>query len=855
MATRVISYKPTGAIMIYKKEKTSEISFPLGGIGAGCIGLAGNGKLIDWEIYNGPNKNSLSGYTHFSIAANGSCRLLQGDCFAPYTGKYRKGDDGKLHGFGFGVEGEYLAGLPHYRNHIFKGTYPVAELEFSGEEENFPIAAKLTAWSPFIPGMSRACSMPCAILEYTFENISNSVTDAVAAGVLCNPWNAPGHFNTIDSNNRLTVSSSEGNEITLSLLEAPENCSGQEYLYRGRWQDDLDMYLHELKSCKPFAPRTYSQSEAVRGFDHGLLAAHFTLKPGEKKRITFILTWHMAELCRNNWSEISNSRARENNIPTEWKNYYSVLWHDSKESADELISCFDEFRRKTFLFRDLLHNSDLPPAAVDGAASSLAALKSPTCLRLEDGTFYGWEGVGNHWGSCEGSCLHVWNYAQAAAFLFPDLERSMLESHLKYSVDEYGGAHFRLQLPLGLKADPAMFRPCADGQFGMIMRFFREWKISGDTNWLKKYYPVVKHVMQYAWSSKNKDLWDPEKTGLLSGRQHHTLDMELFGPNGWLQGFYLGALAAMEKIAEAAGDTGFSTECHDILERGRAETAQLFNGTYFIQKIDLNDSSILDSWDDARQNYWNEESGEIKYQIGDGLEIDSCLGEFFASLWGIGSIFDRRMTSSTLNAIYKNNFKCAYDLENAWRYFAVNDEKGVCICSWSKNKPVIPLPYYSEMMNGFEWAFASHLMLTGEYDRAVEIAAAIRDRYDGSKRNPWNEFECGSNYARSMAAYGMIPAASGFRFDMTAGMIGFFPKNKNMKRCFWSLGSVWGEFRRTGSGIEIFIAEGNFRLKKLLSDISASEIKLNGNAVCFSQENSCISLDIVLGSGDILLVK
>ena len=37
---------------LYTGDRTSQISFPLGGLGTGCIGLAGNGRLIDWEIFN-----------------------------------------------------------------------------------------------------------------------------------------------------------------------------------------------------------------------------------------------------------------------------------------------------------------------------------------------------------------------------------------------------------------------------------------------------------------------------------------------------------------------------------------------------------------------------------------------------------------------------------------------------------------------------------------------------------------------------------------------------------------------------------------------------------------------------------
>ena len=36
----------------YRNEKNKEIAFPLGGIGSGCVSLAGNGGLVDWEVQN-----------------------------------------------------------------------------------------------------------------------------------------------------------------------------------------------------------------------------------------------------------------------------------------------------------------------------------------------------------------------------------------------------------------------------------------------------------------------------------------------------------------------------------------------------------------------------------------------------------------------------------------------------------------------------------------------------------------------------------------------------------------------------------------------------------------------------------
>ena len=56
----------------YQESKLREISFPLGGLGTGCIGLSGNGRLIDWEIFNKPNKGSVNGFSHFSVKAEKS---------------------------------------------------------------------------------------------------------------------------------------------------------------------------------------------------------------------------------------------------------------------------------------------------------------------------------------------------------------------------------------------------------------------------------------------------------------------------------------------------------------------------------------------------------------------------------------------------------------------------------------------------------------------------------------------------------------------------------------------------------------------------------------------------------------
>ena len=158
---------------IYTGNKTGEISFPLGGLGTGCIGLAGNGRLIDWEIFNKPNKGSTNGFSHFAIKAeaNGQVldtRVLHGDLHPPYTGILKQGH---FSSFGFGPPREYLTGVPHFDEVVFRGEFPIAELDFI--RTDFPGKVKMRAFNPFIPLNARDSSIPAAFIEFEIVNTTH----------------------------------------------------------------------------------------------------------------------------------------------------------------------------------------------------------------------------------------------------------------------------------------------------------------------------------------------------------------------------------------------------------------------------------------------------------------------------------------------------------------------------------------------------------------------------------------------------------------------------------------------------------------------------------------------------------
>ena len=831
--------------MKYTGEYTKEISFPLGGIGTGSIGLAGDGRLVDWEIFNRPSKGSFNGFSHIAVRAITDEKItplvLCGDVNADFSGSlcYRK-----YLAYGHGPESRKMFGFPHFSDIEFNGEFPIAEINY--KDERFPANVKLTAFNPFIPSDAENSSIPAAFFEVEIENTTEKEITYQAAFSLGNPYFKSRNISSVnDGISTLTVldASKNKDEIgygDLSVATDCENAHIQTYWLRGKSKDSVILYWDEMSKARKLSDRCYDKDGdwGEVALDTGTLVAEIAVAPEEKKSVRFVLSWNVP-VQYNYWDECKDESGND----VTWKNYYATVFENSLASATYSLKNWDSLYSKTKKFKDALHSSSLPEAVIDAASANLSVLKSPTVLRLEDGSFYGWEGVNIDDGSCEGTCQHVWNYAYALCFLFPELERSIRELEFKYSTDKDGRMAFRLMLPLGSRIWP--FRACVDGQMGEVIKCYREWKISGDNKWLSDNWDNIKKVLEYAWSDENPDKWDGNKRGVIDGRQHHTLDREFFGPNSWLQGMYLAALKAAAEMAGFLADSDKATEYGELFEKGYKWTKEnLFNGKYFVQNIDVTDKSLLERFG-AVEEYWNDEIGQIKYQISEGSMIDQMLGQWHADIIGLGEVFDKEQVGSALGEMMKNNYKKSMrDFVNPWRLYAVNDESGTVICSYpdGADKPKIPPLYGEETMTGFEYAFAGLLCARGRVEDGIKVVKAVRDRFDGKKRNPWNEFECGSNYARSMASYALIPILSGFEFDMPNKYLGFNPYIKDEFKSIWSIDGAWGEFKKAGTVAELTLHDGELELSsfgvKFADNVSA--VRIDGEAVDFEFKDGII---------------
>lgn len=840
---------------LYNNENTRLISFPLGGIGSGSVGLAGNGAFVDWEIFNRPFKGSRNGFTHFMVRAENQeqvldTRVLQGDYQGDVTGgetvNIKRGNGG--FGYGYGVYRGTMAGVPHFQECTFDGEFPFAKLYF--QDRNFPGEMSLTAFNPFIPLNDKDSSIPAAFYQITFKNTTDSPLTYRAYFSLNNllPYGTGKntYFESEEGVRGIFMTSDRLKPDELlygSFCMATDTVDGdfQEYWYRAEWFDSLQTFWNEVTEYHDLKNRAYDKDTRKQnptdldGDDMATLGAKVLVQPGEEKTVRFILSWYFPN-CENYWNP-----EKEKKKQTHWKNYYASLFRDAKDCA---LYCMKEWTRlysETKLFKDALYETSLPPIVLEAVSANLSILKTATCMRLQDGSFYAFEGCGPTEGCCEGSCTHVWNYAYALPYLFPKLERSMRDLEYRYSQREDGSMSFRLMLPLGRPRYD--FRACVDGHMGGVIKVYRDFKICGDIDWLAGKWEAVKKSIEFAWSPTNEDLWDADKDGVLEGRQHHTLDMELFGPSAWLNGFYQAALKAGAEIAELLGYQKEAEEWKYLFENGKNWVdTHLFNGEYYGQKIDLTDKGLLEKYNagvtldgaDSVAAYWNEEKGQIKYQIENGSSIDQVIGQWHANLAGLGDIFDKEKVKSALASIYRYNYKNPIrNCFNAARVYCMNDESGTVVCAWPKNveMPKIPITYANEVFCGMEYQAASHMIQEGLVKEGLELAAAVRKRFDGKRRNPWNEFECGSNYARSLASYALIPSISGFICDLYRETLTFAPKvAKNDFSTFFSTAKGWGLYRQKKGSYEIQLLYGELSLKTLyLADCKKAEISVQKN--------------------------
>lgn len=785
---------------IYAGDRLNQIAFPMGGIGAGMICLEGTGALSKLSLRNEPDLMNAPGF-FAALSLNRRRDAAAGN--AANLAKVIEGPVPRRKAFpefsvDYYVKVRSMWGLPRFRSATFEAAFPFGVVTLRDDE--FPVDARITGWSPFEPGDEDSASLPVAAVEYEFTNRAASTIDAVFSFNVENfIADAVGRIRPLTRGFVIDTEIGEkpwtkgGFAISVDDPSVKVNHSWS----RGAWLDVVEGTCIE----RPPAEGDARASGAS-------LFVPLSLVPGESKTVVVRFAWYVAGSNLN----LPGGRADDKwmwdhatRVLEAGKEYYSP-WYagkfaDAEQVMDHWSNRYQDLRERSRKFSDALHNSTVPREIIEAVAANLAILKSPTVLRQQDGRLWGWEGSAETFGSWEGSCTHVWNYAQAVAHLFPGLERTLRETEFGPNQNADGHQDFRSAIPI--RSTPHNFLAAVDGQLGGVMKAYRDWRISGDTQWIRRLWPRIRESLDYCIRT-----WDPRHRGWIEEPAHNTYDIEFWGPNGMATSFYLGALQAAVLIGKALHNP--VDDYASLLRTGvRRMEAELFNGEFFIQKVQWQGLNAKFPEDTQKglggKRTFTAEELEIAAregpaaQYGSGCLSDGVLGVWLAWACGLMQLpLDPSKVGSHLRSVYRYNFKpnlatFASPVTALRASFALGDEGGTVLCSWPHdNAPTMPFAYATEVWTGVEYQVASHLISMGEVQSGLDIVRACRRRYDGTRRNPFNEIEAGHWYARAMSSYALLQAYSGARFDAVDKILYLKPAVAGDFRCFLSTATGFG---------------------------------------------------------------
>ena len=800
----------------YDGEHLGRIALPLGGIGTGTVSLGGRGQLTDWEIVQRTAKGFVPGHPRLGTQRFAPFFALRAAAAgaAPVTRALEGPLESEAYAGGSG-SGAPNHGLPRFRDCRFLAAYPLGQVLLS--DPAVPLRVRLEAFNPLIPADAEASGIPIAVLRYVLVNPGSAPVTAAVCGSLPNFIGTDGHGGRAERNRNARREGAGLRGLLLSSDGVPPEAERWgtialstpdpgDVTHRTDWATDLTWGKTLLDFWDDFSGdgRLEERAPSLAGdVPIASLAVAVEVPPGGARAITFLLTWHFPN--RQTWTPSPEG-------PNRVGNYYTTLYGDAWDVAERTLPDLAALEADTVDFVRAFGDSDLPPAVKEAALFNLSTLRTQTAFRTEDGRFFGWEGGD----CCHGSCTHVWNYEQTTAFLFGDLAAAQREVEFAHATAADGLMSFRVHLPIDRAQEWG--KAAADGQMGCVMKLYRDWQLSGNEDLLRSLWPAAKRALSFAWVPGG---WDADRDGVMEGVQHNTMDVEYLGPNPQMGIWYLGALRAGEEMARHVGDADFAATCRGLFDGGRAFLdGQLWNGEYYEQRVRpvADPASVAEG---LRAGMGPSDLAAPDVQLGRGCLVDQLVGQYMAHVCGLGYLVDPEHARSALQAIYRYNFRESFEGHFVdMRSYVLGDESGLTMATYPRGeRPRFPFPYFNEVMTGFEYTAAVHMLYEGLDEPGLRCIAATRARYDGRKRNPFDEAECGHHYARAMAAWAAVLALTGFHYSGVSGEMTWRARSGNH---FWSTGRAYGTCRQSesggGFGVELRVLGGRLRLAALRLD-------------------------------------
>ena len=771
------------------------LAMPLGGIGTGNLAICADGGLRQWQLHNiGNHAGALPG-SFFALRVSrwepplDEVRILQ----APprdSTGTPLVSDDVVPD-----WQRDLLSRCPGVARTTFCGTYPIARVRYL--DPAVPLGVTLEAFNPLVPLDVDVSSIPAAFFTFRLINDGDHPLHGTLGATVQNAvgWDgitpidgvvAPGYggntnrllrregWTTVELENGALPDDAAGAGQMVLAADDPHAAA----LLRWRHADEFVTFLRSraLASGAPrlalaagvadpqrHAPQSATVASPAGSTWNTGLGVPFLLQPGQQRLIRIALTWYFPNRYIN-FEQFGPDRPEWGRSRFWLGNHYATRYGDAQDVFERVRRDWSALREATGAWTGTLAGSGLDDAAVTHFAAQLATVRSPTCFRGADGRFFAFEGVlgastvmwsGSSGGSCPLNCTHVWNYAQALAAAFPELERSMRETELEIMQAPDGYIPHRVIAPTYLRqlwGEPigGPDQPALDGMLGTILKAYREYRGGAGIDWLRRYWPNLTRLLRHVDRT-----WNVDGTGMLSGVQPSTHDIDLTGRNPLMGTLWLAALRAAEEMALLVDDADAgATYRATFSQASEAYDAALFTGEYYAQRLLPGDNT--------------------DYQWGDGCLTDQLIGQWWAHQLDLGYLLPAEHVRTALAAVVRHNLRRGFgdprDFNRPYRVFADGDDAGLLLCTWPRGgRPAVPIRYADEVWTGSEYQVAAHCWREGLQHEGRAVLDGVWARYDGRRRNPFNEIECGDHYARSLAGWSALEALAGFAHDGPAG--------------------------------------------------------------------------------------
>ncbi|OJV58805.1 MAG: hypothetical protein BGO38_15715 [Cellulomonas sp. 73-145] len=821
-------------------------ALPLGGIGTGNLAIGADGALRQWQLHNLGNHLGELPNTFFALRYSGlqppvdGLRVLQARSFA--TEPVPMVNDAAVPAW----HEDLFRAFPPVAATRLRGFYPFADLEVV--DADLPVGVTVEAFSPLVPHDADTSSVPAAMFTVQLTNRSDDHLHGWFAGALQNDVGADGvvnprgthhpgyggNTNRLERAGRWTTLVCENGSIPDDDPRAGQLAlalEGHGSVAQLCWSTPADLAERLRSLVVPGLPEDGSPSAFVGGGDEiggngwrgpspagqtwaGAVAVPWHLAPGESTAIRAVLAWSFPHRFVN-YPDFG-PRHPERGLSRFWLgNWYARRYPRATDVVADVTARWEELRGASDAWRRTLRDSSLPTDVAERLAAQAVPLRTPTVFRAGTGEVFGFEGVngastlhhaGAVGGSCPLNCTHVWNYEHAMAALFPSLELSMRDTELDVMQAPDGYVPHRViaptylpqlwDVPIGGPDEPAL-----DGMLGTVLKTYREVRAGAGEAWLTRRWPRIGALLDHVARR-----WDPAGTGVLSGIQPSTHDIDLRGTNPFMGTLWLAALRAAEELALLQGDDARARWCRDRFEAGSAEyDRRLWNGDYYVQVLAPDEPD--------------------RFQWGPGCLSDQLIGQWWAHTLDLGYLLPREHVVQALRAVVRHNHRASFrDAVHTDRVYADRDDSGLVMCSWpSGGRPTVPTRYADEVWSGSEYEVAAHCLYEGLVDEGMAILRGLWARHDGSRRNPWNEVECGDHYARSMAGWTVLTAITGQQHDAGRGTLSFAPVaglvtpdgGTGVVRLPFVTGQAWGTVELGERGAALRVEHGSLTLTEL----------------------------------------